>query len=101
MLQKDGVIKWYFFDENGYMLENKFAFVQNHIGQSASDYSVRSWYYFNASGEMQTGWKYISYQNQTPHWYYFKVNGSDDPYAADGANIHSNTNFNFTANTND
>lgn len=81
------------------MVQNKFAFVQNHVNQNPADYNVRSWYYFGASGEMQTGWKYITYNGST-QWYYFKVNGTDDPYAADGANIHSNTNFNFSANTN-
>lgn len=90
---------WYFFDKNGYMITNKFAFVQNHTEQNPADYSLRSWFYFDSSGRMVSGWKYISYKGQTPHWYYFKVGAADDPYAANGSNVHNNGNFNFVANT--
>lgn len=100
-LSTDGInYDWYFFDRYGYRLENKFGFVQNYVTQDPSDYSVRSWYYFGATGKMEKGWQYISYKGDMPNWYYFKVMGGDDPKAADGSNIHNNENFTFEPNTN-
>ena len=54
----DGV--WYYFDENGYMLADKW--------KKRPD---GTWYYFDKSGEMATGWKKIA-----DKWYYFDKDGA-------------------------
>lgn len=51
---------WYYFDESGYMLSDKW--------KKRPD---GTWYYFDKSGEMATGWKKIAEK-----WYYFKDDGA-------------------------
>lgn len=51
---------WYYFDENGYMLSDKW--------KKRPD---GTWYYFDESGEMATDWNKINGK-----WYYFSRDGS-------------------------
>lgn len=51
---------WYYFDENGYMLSDKW--------QKRPD---GTWYYFDESGEMATDWNKINGK-----WYYFSRDGA-------------------------
>ena len=51
---------WYYFDESGYMLSDKWK--QRPDG---------TWYYFEKSGEMATDWKKIA-----DKWYYFSRDGA-------------------------
>ena len=51
---------WYYFDENGYMLSDKWK--QRPDG---------TWYYFDKSGEMATDWNKIDGK-----WYYFSRDGA-------------------------
>ena len=68
----DGV--WYYFDENGYMLADKWKkrpdgtwYYFDKSGEMASDWKKVNgkWYYFKHDGEMVTGW--VKYQDT---WYY-------------------------------
>nr|DAR89749.1 MAG TPA: peptidoglycan hydrolase [Caudoviricetes sp.] len=70
---------WYYFDENGYMLSDKW--------KKRPD---STWYYFDKSGEMATDWNKINGK-----WYYFSRDGAmqtgwvkyyDNWYFLDAAN---------------
>lgn len=77
---------YYFFDAKGYCLQNQFVYAQNHLTPSF-DKSVQSWFYFDSSGAMIKGWQHI-WTEDGPHYYYFRNDGSYDPYIADGSNLH-------------
>ena len=51
---------WYYFDNSGYMLSNKWK-----------KHSDGYWYWFDNSGQMATGWK-----NVGGKWYYFQEQGA-------------------------
>lgn len=51
---------WYYFDNSGYMLSNKWK-----------KHSDGYWYWFDNSGQMTTGWK-----NVGGKWYYFQEQGA-------------------------
>ena len=71
---------WYYFDESGYMLSDKWKkrpdgtwYYFDKSGEMASDWKKINgkWYYFNRDGAMATGW--IKYYD---NWYYCdSVNG--------------------------
>lgn len=71
---------WYYFDESGYMLSEKWKkrpdgtwYWFDKSGEMATDWKKINgkWYYFNRDGSMQTGW--VKYYEK---WYYLDaVNG--------------------------
>ena len=72
---------WYYFDENGYMLSDKWKkrpdntwYYFDKSGEMATDWKKvgGSWYYFNRDGAMQTGW--VKYYDK---WYYLDATNGD------------------------
>ena len=71
---------WYYFDENGYMLADKWKkrpdgtwYYFDKSGEMATDWNkiADKWYYFSSDGAMVTGW--VKYYDK---WYYLDaVNG--------------------------
>lgn len=72
---------WYYFDENGYMLSDKWKkrpdntwYYFDKSGEMATDWNKINgkWYYFNRDGAMVTGW--VKYYD---NWYYLDAANGD------------------------